>query len=318
MRRAAALLAAVAMVVGALAYRSARDDEGGSGSGGRARAEVAQGMVCAADLADVCAAAGIPVAATEAAGITADALIGADDVDVLAGEAWLVTRAWASLVDDERTRIGADPLFAVDGGALASSPVVLAVWSDRAEQVAARCGLPPDAVTWRCLAEQTGSTLEEGDRVRVAIPDVDTGVGLEVAASQAAGLLGRTDFASNDFDAGDFRARADLLAAGQAPDPVRAMRAQGPGRVTAAGGVAAGATNLSSTFGSIRPSVPEPAVRADVVLVVPAGSDTPDETRRALVEALLAAGWDPPADGPDGLPAGGVLAAVRTLWSQSR
>lgn len=319
MKRFGALVLAVLMVAAALAARGALGGDGNEDGEDTDGAEQPAGIVCAADLADVCAEAGIPIAASPAAGDTADVLIAADDPADLGGAAWLVTGAWASVVADERARNRDDPMFETAGTPLASSGVTLTIWSDRAEQLAARCGIPPDAAPgWRCLGEQAGTDLEAGDRVRVAGPDVDSAVGLVVAASQAAGLLGRADFASNDFDVGDFRSLAGRLAAGQTSDPLRAMRAQGPGQITAAGTLTAGATNLATSFGTLRPTTPEPPLRADVVLVVPAGAEVSDEQRAALADALAAAGWDPAADGPSGLPSGGVLAAVRTLWSENR
>ncbi len=319
MKRIGAFVLAVAMVAAAFYARGAlgTDDEDDVATGGTG--EQPAGIVCASDLAEICAAAGVPLAGKPAAGATADALIAAEDAADLGGRAWLTTSAWASVVVDERARNRDEEIFAVAGDLLASSTVTLAVWEDRGAQVSERCGQPADvAPGWRCLAEQSGTALQAGDRVQVASPDVDTALGLAVAASQAAGLLGTPDFASNDFEVDDFRPLAASLARGQASDPLRAMRSQGPGQVTAAGTVAASARNLSSSFGSIRPTTPEPAVRADVVLVVPAGTDVPAEQRSALAEAFLAAGWDPPSDGLDGLPSGGVLAAIRTLWAENR
>lgn len=318
MKRVGALVLAGLMVAAAFAARGALGGDEDDGEDAD-RSEQPAGIVCAADLADVCAAAGIPIAVAATAGDTADALIAADDPADLGGAAWLVTGAWASVVADERARNRDDPLFETSGAPLASSGVTLTVWADRAEQLTARCGLPAGAAPgWRCLGEQAGTDLEAGDRVRVAGPDVDSAAGLVVAASQAAGLLGRADFASNDFDAGDFRSLAGRLAAGQTADPLRAMRAQGPGQITASGTLTAGATNLATSFGSLRPTTPEPFLRADVVLVVPTGAEVSDAQRAALTDALAAAGWDPPTDGPSGLPSGGVLAAVRTLWSENR
>lgn len=317
MKRLGAFALAALMVAAALYARGAMDgDEEAVVEGGGVEQA---GIVCAGDLAEVCSASGVALVATPAAGTTADALVTADDPADLGGAAWLVTEAWASLVVDERTRNREEPLFEVVGGPLASSEVVVAVWADRAAQLAERCGEPLEAAPgWRCLAEQSGSALQAGDRVRVAGPDVDSAAGLVVAASQAAGLLGATDFASNDFDQGDFRSLATALAGGQTAEPLRSMRSQGPGQVTAAGTIAARATNLSSTFGTIRPGTLQPAARADVVLVVPVGTDVSGDVRAALAGALLEAGWDRPADGPSGLPSGGVLAAIRTLWSQDR
>lgn len=316
MKRIGAFVLAAAMIAAAFHARGSTGDEAEVVGGGD---DEPAGIVCASDLADICASAGLPMAGKPEAGSTADTLVGADDPADLGGSAWLVTEAWASLVTSERARNRDEPLFEVAGARLASSPVVTAIWADRAAQLAERCGQPADAVPgWRCLAEQSGTTLPAGDRVQVASHDIDSATGLVVAASQAAGLLGRTDFASNDFDVAGFRSLASGLSLGQGSDPLRAMRAQGPGQVTAAGTVGARATTLSSSFGTIRRTTPEPAVRADVVLVVPSGTEVPDDQRTALFEALVTAGWDPPSEGPSGLPSGGVLAAIRTLWSQNR
>ena len=156
-----------------------------------------------------------------------------------------------------------------------------------------------------------------GDRVQIARAQVDSAVGLVIAASQAVGVVGRSDFATNDPEAQDLVRLAPALAGGSPGDLVR-MRSRGPGEITAAGTVGVSAQNRTSTLGTIAVTTPEPRVRADVVLVVPAGGGVDDDTRLALTDALLAAGWDPPADGPDGLPSGGVLAAIRTLWAQNR
>ncbi len=107
MRRAFAALAAVAMVVGAFALRSSLGDDDGD-------ADVASPFVCVADLADVCAAAGVEARAEEA-GATADRLVAAASADDLDGATWLTTSAWASLVVEERARLGREPLFEVVG-----------------------------------------------------------------------------------------------------------------------------------------------------------------------------------------------------------
>ena len=319
MKRLGAILAATTMVVLAVVARGMLDDgDAEDGGGGSETVATSPGIICAEDLAEVCADSGITVARTELAGTTTDALIAAGGADALDGQAWLVTGAWASVVLDERARLGQEPLFEVAGGPLAATPVTIAVWSDRYEQLAARCGVPSgDELGWRCLAEQSGAALDGGDRVSVAMPDVDTATGLVVAAAQAAGLIGGTDFASNDFDGG-FRSLAARLAGGQTADPLQIMRSRGPGQVTAAATSLVDAAQLSSTFGTIRPGAPQPEVRAEVVVVVPTGTEISDDDRDALVEALSTAGWDPPSTEPAGLPSGGVLAAIRTLWSQNR
>ena len=317
MKRLGALVLAVAMVAAAFVARAAlgTDDQDELTAGGD---EQPVGIICASDLADRCSAAAVPVAGKPQAGDTADALIAADDPSDLGGSAWLVTEAWASVVLAERERLGREPLFEVAGDALASSGAVLAVWEGRAQQLAARCELATDAALgWGCVAEQAGTELE-GGRVRVAGPDIESAAGLVVAAAQSVGFFTGTDFSLADFDTRGFRSVAAELSSRTTDSPVRKMRAEGPGQITAAGSLAVEATNLASTFGTVATSTPEPPVRADVVLVVPGGTEVPEQQRVALADALQAAGWDPPSTEPSGLPSGGVLAAIRTLWSQNR
>lgn len=310
MRRLGALLGAIAMVVAAFAVRDAL---GGDDAEDGVEAE-ASGLVCPPELQEACRRTGEPVR-TETAGTTADRLVGAEGAAALDAAAWIVPAAWARLVVAERERLGHEARFEVADGPLASSPVVLTVWSDTAEELGVRCGRPVD---WRCVAEQAGQVVA-GNPVRPGGPEVDSAAGLTVAAAQAAALLGTSDFAANDFDTGDFRTLADRLAGGQGAEPLRAMRTQGPGRYSAAGTLAAAAGNLSNPFGTIvAHDDREPRVRADVVALVPVGAELDPGVRDAVADALLDAGWGPSAEGPDGLPAGGVLAALRTMWNERR
>lgn len=303
MKRVGALLGAVAMVVAALVLRStfSGDDDGGNGGGDATR------ILCPVEFAEICADAA--TAETEVAGTTADRLIEATTADDLGADAWIVPAAWARLVIDERARLDRPPLFEVQT-AVASSPVMLVVWSDRADQLEALC----PAVDWRCLSDQDGAVLSGGDRVETGAPSTDSATGLTVAVAQAANLLGRSDFAANDFD-GPFQSGAGRLADRQLVDPVRAMRTEGPGRLTAAGVVAADATNLTTNFGTLTPIEVAPGVRADVVVLVPLDRTIGDRRLGELGESFVAAGWEPPATGGDGLPGGGVIAAIRTLWT---
>lgn len=310
MKRAGALVGVMVMVAVAFLIRNVvgADDTEDPSSPSRSGPTI----LCPAELAAVCESADADVTG-ESAGTTADRLLAATDVDALDADAWIVPAAWARLVIDERARLGRAPLFEIAGEPLASSGVTLTIWADRNDELSTTCG---GTVGWRCLAEQEGATLTSGDRVRPVGPPVESAGGLTVAAAQMAELIGRPDFAANDFD-GSVRSLADRLAASQMVDPVRTMRSQGPGQVTAAGALLADARNLSSTFGTIVP-VGDGGPRADLVVLVPRGDRLDDDIRADLVAAFGTAGWDPSTGGTDGLPDGSVLAAVRTLWNESR
>lgn len=315
MKRLAAIVAAVAMVGVAFVLRDvfgdATDDDD------VATADTADGggaeLVCPSEFADTCAIASADVV-TAAAGDTADVLLAATRTSDLGADAWVVPRAWADLVVAERERLGLAPLFEIADPPVASSPTIIAIWSDRAAELGTVC----TTVEWSCVAQRVGTTLADGNRVQAGLPSVESATGLTIAAAQAAALLGLSDFAVNDFT-GDFETLVDRLAAGQRDQPLRAMRREGPGRFTAVGVVAADAEPLTSSFGSIvTVTDTTPTVRADLVALVPAGEGLDDGRRRALTAAFGAAGWGAPVDGPDGLPAGGVLAAIRTRWNDSR
>lgn len=308
MRRIGALLGAVVMVVAAFVVRDAvtgADDQAVGPDG-----DPQPGLVCPLELEELCSGAGGAVTA-QPAGTTADRLVEATSAAALGGEAWIVPAAWARLVIAERQRLDRDPLFEIDDDVLASSAVVLAAWTDQAQELASICGA--DAVGWPCIAEQVGQQVL-GSRVQPGGPPVDSATGLVVAAAQAGALLGRSDFATNDFTPA-FESAASRLADGQARDPLTVMRTRGPGQFTAVGVVAADARQLDSNFGTIAAFDDRaPEVRADVVALVPAGGELDDDRRDALRDGFRAAGWENARGGPDGLPDGSVLAAVRTLW----
>lgn len=299
MRRAGALLVAVAMVVGAFLVRErgAGDDTGGTRSGPE--------LLCPTDLAPVCRQAGVDVRA-EPAGETADRLVGASTADELGADAWIVPAPWARLVVDERIRLGAAPVFEISD-VIATASVVRVAWADVAARLPAACGAT--ALDWRCVAQQAAARA-----VRPGGPPIDSAAGLPVAAAQVASLLDRSDYATNDFDA-ELRSRAAALAAGQTDDPLTTMRTRGPGELGVIAVLASQVGNLSSNFGTLE-AVEEP-VRADLVALVATGED--HDVASGLEAALLASGWEPPTGGPDGLPAdGSVLAAVRTLWKENQ
>jgi hypothetical protein len=183
--RLLALLAAVAMVAGAIAIRSRSHDD--NGGGGRLH------LVCASELETVCDALdhGDVDVTIEPAAATADRLHGVDanttDVD-----GWLTPGPWGAMVDATRSP-SAGKLFAPAGLPLAQSPLVLAVWKDKRTRMA--CA---DPVAAACVGD---AIISRG--LRIGMPADDQATGVLVDAALGAGHIKNANFATNDLDETD-------------------------------------------------------------------------------------------------------------------
>ncbi|MGQ0519597.1 MAG: hypothetical protein ACT4PX_00415 [Actinomycetota bacterium] len=340
--RVLAVLAAVAMVAGAVAVRDRLDDRA-------ERRTTTLRLVCASELAPVCEALEAEpdrdvVTTVEPAAVTAERLTGLAAGAALDLDGWLVPGPWPQMVADARRRAGQEaPLGA--GPVLARSPVVLAVWKDRAAVLAPRCqnGGPG----WKCLGEVAGQPWEPiGGRpdwgpVKPGLPLPSGAVGLAVRGAATAAWFGRVDLSSADLDDGGYRDWLSRLERSQPSSPVsplEAMLLKGPAAFDAVGTVEAEAGPLLAR--SARPDKPDllypsPVATADVVL-----GASPTSAGRLLAglvsgpvgrEALAAAGWrvpgvaaargvpaTPPLPAGDGLPPRGFLAALRVVVAEVR
>lgn len=289
--RILAFVGAVAMIVGAVAYKYPR---GGAGGGG---GEVATTIVCASELGVVCDS--IPDALVEPAGTTTDRLVaarGPTEADVVA---WLAPGPWAAMVDDARKLANKGALF-TDHEALARTPVVAVAKKDR---LPAACA--PTA-SWKCIAD----AVNQDQRFLVAADSFEAPPGLFVRAAILTGVFGDANYASNDLEqAQDLLANLDARV-GQA----RARNATDLQRfLIQAPDVAAYLTTAASA-GAAPPTVtvviPGPAASVDAVLArsgkLPRAFDR-SETERSL----RSAGWAGPGTADDGLPSPGVLLALR-------
>lgn len=342
--RILALLAAVAMVVGAVAVRGAMDDD-------EERATTALRLVCSTELAAVCDALAADgrtdVRATvEAAAETAERLTALGQGEHAGLDGWLVAGPWPAIVDEARDRDAKDALLD-DGPVLARSPVVLAVWPDRAEVLERHC--EGGTVGWRCLGENAGkpwSSLPDGDArwgpVKPGLPPVSTATGLAVLGAATVAWFGDQPVASStDLRDGPYQDWLDRLlraAPGNTPATVETVLQRGPAAFDAVGTVEAEAGPLlSRSPRSPKPALlyPEPVATADVVLGTTGGRAA--QLLRELVagpagkRALSASGWRVPgetlAPGLDpsralppasGLPSPGVLEALRQQAARVR
>ena len=340
--RVLALLAAVAMVVGAMAVRDRLD-------GGEAEAgSTVLRLACSDELAAACerlaeGGDGLEVM-VEPAGDTAERLATASSSAARPPvDGWLVAGPWPAMVEEVRRSNGLEPLL-TSSPVLARSPAVVAVFPSRAEVLRRNC--PGGAIGWRCLGDVAGrgSWAAVGGRpewgpVKVLVDDpATTARGLVALGAATAAFFGRADVASNDLD-DTYRAwlggLARALPSGR-PSLEQGLAA-GPSLFDAYGGLEAEAGPLVAA--SARPEkplliYPSPVATADVVLgSVPGG---PSRRLAELVrgeggrEALAATGWRVPGQpraagvaANPGLPAGsglprpGTLAALRQAWQEA-
>jgi hypothetical protein len=338
-RRVLAVVAAAAMIAGSLAIRSAL---------ARDRSEAAQvlRLTCATELDAACSRMAEQddrvVLTVEPAGVTADRLA---SVDADAGlDGWLAPAPWPDIVDGRRRARALPALFAGERPTVARSPLVLAVWKDRAAALGPRCP-PPTGVGWRCLGEAAGTPggwqavggRPEWGPVKPghASPDTD-GIGLLVLGQAVAGWFGRSDLSTADLEDEGFARWFAGLERAVPPaggSPLQSMLVVGPAAFDAAGTTEAEAGPLVA--GSARREAltllyPSPMATADVVLAT-AGEEDRGSSLRDLVrggdgrEALSDAGWRvgagnrpdaPPLAASSGLPSPGLLDALRGRWRE--
>lgn len=327
MKRVAAILLAVGMVVGAVFVRDRltadTPERGGGGDVFRLR--------CATELAEVCESLvegrDDMTLTVEDPGVTADQL----SVETTAGpefDAWLVDGPWPQIVADNRAFASLDgAVLGTSSDVIGRSPAVIVSLAAQRADLTATCG---GAITWKCIGEQAGAAQ------RVGLPSPERGDGLTVLAAAAASWFGATDYSSGDFEDPAFTGWFDQLTQLSTQTPLgaqaplaRALAASGTFSVV--GALESQTARLLRGRETFVTTYPDPMVTADVVLAPAAGTDAGDalDTIGAdlLAERLAAAGWrvegQDPIEGvdtavrlPEGsnLPAPGVLQALRGLW----
>lgn len=338
MKTVAALIAAVALVAGAVVIRARIDEGDGAGGDAGGRPTVA----CPPELERACATLEDDFTVrVEEADETADRLTAAsadrdDEVDV-----WLAPAPWAGLVADRRARDQRDPLTGRPSAVIARSPVAIAAWDDRAD--ALEGGICEGPLTLGCLGDAADRPWGDvgGDpnwgAVPVGLTDPHTATGLVVLGAAAASFLDTGDYSSNDFSGelsewlSALASRSDEAAAG---DPVARMLTRGPAEFAAFAAAEADARQAAVHDGA-RAIYPAPVATADLV-AIPVGRDGGADAAagdvagdRELQQALARAGWRvagekaapgvstrPGLPRGDGLPSGAVLGALLDEWDQ--
>jgi hypothetical protein len=327
MKRLAAIVLAVGMVVGAVFLRQRIDgDSGGGGSTGPFA------LRCATELAQVCTALATDrddiEVTTEDPGTTADTLSALGPDEDPGFDAWLVDGPWPGIVADNRSFAGLDdPVLDTSSAVLARSPALIVSQRARRAELEATCG---GTINWKCIGEQAATTE------RVGLPSPERGDGLAVLAEATASWFGTTDYSSGDFEDPGFTGWFDRLTELSTRTPLgrqtplaRALAASGTFSVV--GALEAQSAQLLRGHDDYVTTYPEPMVTADVVLAPAAGVDVGDALVRLdadlLATRLAAEGWR--VEGRDtiagvdtaqrlpetsNMPEPGVLQTLRGLW----
>lgn len=342
--RLAAVVVAILLVVGALAWRDSRqstatpDDQPTTTTSDAPTVDVTE-IVCAAELriCDHLAVEGVTVRMEDGVA-TADALVEAGDAPL-----WITVRALVDVVEDARDRGGAQPLLQTTD-AIAVSPLVLAVWDDRAAVLTAAC----DPAGWDCIGslaeapwEAAGGDAAWGSLKPGHAPPNRSGVGLLVLAQAAADRLDSGEFSARDLDTPEFQRWFGILEdavptfSGAGGSFLTRMVQFGPASVDIVGTTEAEAAeilNLAGARGDAVTVLPSsPPVLVEVVIATPRGTSPPPALVDAVRDALVGVGWrSDPATPPTLLPDsqatvdgavtfdGGLLEALRLRWERVR
>jgi hypothetical protein len=322
--RLAALVAAVAMVVGAIVVRNKLNED-------EVTAHTELKLLCATELEATCdeiakgADAKITVT-VEDAGATLDRLADAPQAGV---DGWLTPGPFPEMVEALRKgQAQLAPLFEKTSGSLARSPGVFAGWKERVARMQKAC--EGGVVGWKCLGLASGQpwTSVGGEpawgAVTTSIPDPTTSAaGLVTLGAATADFFGRTDLSTADLEDDTFSTWLAQLSGNNSAVDVSTMLAAGPSVVSFVGDLEQAvkpAVEGASADRRDQVSViyPAPMGNADVVLGMAEGERsarllTALQSDRAR-DAFRAAGYGPPASGPSGLPPADLLIVLREQW----
>ena len=258
--RLLAIVAAVAMIAGALVIRHHRDQ--------RAATDTSKlRLVCATELATLCdALAGVAETSVEPEATTFDRLANLPPGSPPGLDGWLTIGEWPSVMDNGRESAGRGSRVFHNYRGLGGSPITMAIYPDRADVLRAKCG---SEIAWKCLgdaaAAKTWSALggpAQWGPIKIGLPDPATsGAGPTVVAGATAGYFNRSALATADLE--DDRYGDWLSGLAHGVEPHQSLQTM----------LSAGAAVLDaylSTEAEIRPAVAASARQPKPVLIYPA------------------------------------------------
>lgn len=345
-RRLAALLAAIALVGGAMVVRDRIDRSPAAASGPTSTSATGGGgsattqpttftLVCITELEKACQAAasevkGPPAIAVrvEEAGTTRDALTTAADPGSVVS-AWVTLSPWAKLTDLARGRAPSPLLPAFDAALpLAQSPIAMAVKADRYDALDKTCS---PTITWTCIGNNAGKPWTDLNgnvswgtlNPAHADPAVNA-TGLVALAAIVESKIGNSTFTGADLDKDDDfsawinRFEQAIRASAFNPDssPLQQLLRQPDHSVIAT--THAEIVSLSGTNRAVvREVTPVQTATAEAIVAPVLGVVLPPAIVTALSNALLDIGWTAPTSGATNAPDATTMEAIQAKWSTS-
>lgn len=321
LKRVAAVLAAVALVVGAILLRNGLDDSSAASDDEPAQPG-SYSVVCSTEFAEVCQ--DLPdtyAVAVEAAGVTLDRLSAVESADL--PDAWLTLDPFPAMLDETRERSHSLPAAVAASDVLAMTDQTYSLPAPRAELFAQSCGTEPVA---KCVGDKAGVKWTDLGATDIAT-EVNPGIadpsgealGLLTFANGVAGYFGTTDLQSNLWqgNAGfsdwmrNFVKNVTVLVSGS---PLNVMLVR-PSLVDVAATTSAQvASNEQASSESVGTLSVAPAFRVRAVLATLGNRS--NALPRDLSEALAAHGWTAPAADEPALPQSTFI-ALRQLWKET-
>lgn len=348
MKRVLALVVALVLIGGAFGVRAVLDGDGTS-SADDGPPDRPLSLLCAGELGvcDAIANSDLGIDVTVApAGVSTDEL-SSSDPRTLGYDGWLTFGREAEIVRDTRERGGLPPTVGRPSDPIGRSPLILAVWKDRAAVLDADCA--GKQLDWKCVGDVAGAPWASigGDAAWGTVkpghanPNVD-GIGLHVIGQAATQFFGRTDLSRDDYDDDaflDWFGRLERSIRFDPGSPFERMLVGGPAIYDVVGTTEAEAGPLLAVASADRQAqlrllYPEPLASADAVYVPITGTEGGDDLGEVLTgddgrAALARAGWrvdgEPRAKGVRStpvlparanLPTAGSLEALLETWSE--
>lgn len=318
LKRLAAFLGAVALIIGAVLLRQSLDDNSSSSSDSTDTPSGSKTtVICSTELAAVCAVLGKNYSVTvEPAGRTLDRL---SKDGAAYPDAWVTLDPLPGMLDTARTFANLTAATTSITAIAEDSPAI-AVPADRSASLTSGCG---SQSVWKCVGANAGrpwtsldANAKGGDVLAGLMDPAIEAMGLVTFANAVAGYFGAAQLDTSSWQDSGFRSwlrtfssNAKIVATGTTPLSTLLVR-KTEVNVAASSTAEIGAVP-SQRQGDVAAVAVAPAI--PIVAAVATFTSRGNSVAAKAAPLLLDAGWTAAADPQPQLPAG-TFVALRALW----